>query len=112
MASLNTIFIMVQPNFVVRGIESVKNNNKLKELLKLEKERNKMLGQKISKLESSIKSIEKEKVENIIKSLNATDWVNKGNNTDDNELKIENYSIAIKLDSLCIFRLKPATQSG
>ena len=80
-----------------RIIEVRKNRDMLKQL-EAERERNKRLEVRVAELQTSLSDVNKHEIKEIVNALSASDWLNKGFDTSDSQLKINYFTKAIELD--------------
>jgi tetratricopeptide (TPR) repeat protein len=79
-------------------IKEIRNDSRLKEQLNSERERVKQLEARIAKLQSLGNNATKQEIKKITDELTASEWFEKGCNTNDPVLMIDCYSRAIEVD--------------
>jgi tetratricopeptide (TPR) repeat protein len=79
-------------------IKEIRNNEGLRRQLETEREKNKQLESRIAELQASGSTASKQTVDRVLDELSSYEWFDRGNNTLDNNLKIEYYTKAIELE--------------
>jgi len=79
-------------------IADIRSDNKLRQQLEVERERIRQLEAQIAELKADYGKDTREKVKRTIKLLTASDWIQAGIETNDNNQKIKFFSEAIQID--------------
>ncbi len=88
----------VDTRLLNQRIEEIRHDYSLKKMLESAREKNKKLEARIAELQASMGTASQQEIKSVINTLTATDWYNKGFETEDPELQVEYYTKAIELD--------------